>query len=112
MQIVEIVCDKIASEVWRSEERIPSVRELGSELEVNPNTVMRAYEWLSEQGMIYNRRGIGFFVGPNALESILMERRTTLLTTELRAIAQKMVQLDISLESVVEQLKRELGEIE
>ncbi len=112
LQIAEIVCDKIAAEVWLSEERIPSVRELGGELEVNPNTVMRAYEWLSEQEIIYNKRGIGFFVSPTAMEAIIKERRATLLNVELRAIAQKMVQLGINLESVIEQLRRELEGIE
>ena len=49
LQIVDWMCDNIVKEKWKSDERIPSVRELGILLEVNPNTVMRAYECLQNQ---------------------------------------------------------------
>lgn len=60
MQIADFVCDNIVSGKWSGDGRIPSVRELGMQLEVNPNTVMRAYEWLENRQIIYNKRGIGF----------------------------------------------------
>ncbi len=110
-QIAEIVCDKIASHTWLSDERIPSVRELGSELEVNPNTVMRAYEWLSEQGIIYNKRGIGFFVGSDAVSAITKERKSTLLNHEIKAIAQRVAQLNIPIDEVIERLREELKQL-
>ena len=46
LQIVDLVCDHIVTGKWKAQERIPSVRELGVQLEVNPNTVMRAYDYL------------------------------------------------------------------
>lgn len=108
LQIVDIVCDKIAAKEWLAEERIPSVRELGGDLEVNPNTVMRAYEWLSEQGITYNKRGIGFFVSATAMEGIVKERRAKLLNEEVKSIAQRMKQLDVSIEELTERLSAEL----
>ena len=46
LQIVDLVCDNIMTGKWKAGERVPSVRELGVQLEVNPNTVMRAYDCL------------------------------------------------------------------
>ena len=66
MQIYELILSRIASSEWAEEERIPSVRELGATLVVNPNTVMRTYERLTEENLIFNRRGIGYFVAEDA----------------------------------------------
>ncbi len=66
MQIYEWICNCIASAEWGADARIPSVRELGARLAVNPNTVMRAYERLTDDGLVFNRRGIGYFVAEGA----------------------------------------------
>ncbi len=108
LQIADLICDKIVSREWQQDERILSVRDMGSELEVNPNTVMRAYEWLAEHNIIYNRRGVGFFVTADALTSIRNDRREQLLNNDLRDIAQRMQQLDISLEEIIPHLTKHL----
>ena len=62
IQIADYVCEQILKKTYQVDMQIPSVRELGIKLEVNPNTVMRAYERLSSNEIIYNKRGIGYFV--------------------------------------------------
>ncbi|MFR9620798.1 MAG: GntR family transcriptional regulator [Rikenellaceae bacterium] len=111
IQIAELICDKIVGDVWCADDRIPSVRELGGELEVNPNTVMRAYEWLSQQGVVYNRRGVGFFVAAEARETIVEMQRRELFDKDLRQLAQRMQLLGISTQQVVEQLERHINKI-
>ncbi len=111
IQIAELITEKIANSEWIEEERIPSVRDLGGDLEVNPNTVMRSYEWLSEREIIYNKRGIGFFVSPKAKAIVLEQRRYQLLDKELREIARLMVQLDISTPDVVAHIEHYLAEL-
>ncbi len=59
--------EKILRKEWQPEEKIPSVRELGAEIAVNPNTVMRAYDMLQQDKIIYNKRGLGFFVSADAV---------------------------------------------
>ncbi len=107
LQIVELIYDRIASEVWRGGERIPSVRELGANLEVNPNTVMRAYEWLESRDIIYNKRGIGFFVNINAHSVITNERRQVFIEEDIPSIAQKIRQLGIPMEEFINYLTKE-----
>lgn len=65
-QIAEYVCEKILQDEYRPEDRIPSVREFGAALTVNPNTVMRAYEHLERHGIIYSKRGIGFLISEDS----------------------------------------------
>jgi DNA-binding transcriptional regulator YhcF (GntR family) len=68
MQIADHICERILSGALKEGERISSVRELAEASEVNPNTVMRAYSYLQELGIIRNQRGIGYFVEPEARE--------------------------------------------
>lgn len=105
MQIAGLLCDNIVTGKWTEDERIPSVRELGMQLEVNPNTVMRAYDWLQNKGIIYNKRGIGYFVCKEAREQILSEQRTVFLEEELPGIFRRMKLLGISAEEIISRFK-------
>ncbi len=105
LQITDIICDKILNLVWDANERIPSVRELGADLQVNPNTAMRAYEWLESREIIYNKRGVGFFVSPEARDSILMSRREHFFNVEIPEIAKKMELLGITKRELMDKLK-------
>lgn len=49
LKLADRICDNILSERYKEEERIPSVRDFAAEREVNPNTVMRAFEWLQRK---------------------------------------------------------------
>ncbi len=109
LQIAELISDKISSQQWAEGERIPSVRELASDVEVNPNTVMRAYEALAQSGVICNKRGVGFFVVEGARTVLNGERRTELFDVELRAIAMRMKELGVTMNEVVSALERHIN---
>lgn len=69
-QIAEDIGDDIILGKYGEESRLPSVREYAAAMEVNSNTVMRAYDWLASYDIIYNRRGIGFFVSAGAVDRV------------------------------------------
>jgi DNA-binding transcriptional regulator YhcF (GntR family) len=71
LQIVELMCENILLKKWPENEKIPSVRQLAMEVEVNHNTAMRTYAFLQEKEIIYNKRGIGFFVAENGYSKTL-----------------------------------------
>ena len=98
LQNVDLMQEKILRGDWREEERIPSVREMGSMVGVNPNTIARVYEHLQGMEIIYNKRGIGYFVSADAPERILQMQREEFLKNELPAVVKKMKLLGISLE--------------
>ncbi|MBP3202248.1 MAG: GntR family transcriptional regulator [Bacteroidales bacterium] len=95
LQIADSICDRILSGQLKGDDRIPSVREYGAEIGVNPNTMMRSYEKLTAEGIIYNKRGIGYFVSPDARKEILKVQRKEFLEKELPAIKQRMALLGL-----------------
>jgi DNA-binding transcriptional regulator YhcF (GntR family) len=95
LQITQFVQEQILLNKWKEEEKIPSVRDLAAELQVNPNTVMRAYESLQQEGIIYNRRGVGNFVSAGAVQKILAVRKQNFLESEVPDLFKNMVLLGI-----------------
>lgn len=65
---------------WAADERIPSVHDLAASIEVNLNTVMRAYTFLQDQDIITNKRGIGFFVANDSVAKIIELKRAGLFS--------------------------------
>ena len=89
-QIADMLCERIVGDEWKAEERIPSVRDVAIQLGVNPNTVMRTFEFLQQVEIIYNKRGVGYFVSPDAKDKILALRRKEFVEEELPEFVQKM----------------------
>ena len=87
---------KILKKKWEPEKRIPSIRDLAVTLEVNPNTVMRAYSELEDDNIIYNKRGIGYFVEENALDKVIEREKEKFFEKQLPKIFKKMELLDIN----------------
>ena len=98
LQIADAICDRILSGELKGEDRIPSVREYGADIGVNPNTMMRSYEKLTADGVIYNKRGIGYFVSPDAREQILIPQRKEFLEKDVPAIKQRLALLGLTKE--------------
>jgi DNA-binding transcriptional regulator YhcF (GntR family) len=107
LQIADSICEKILSGEYLPDERILSVRELGISLGVNPNTIARVYEHLQGMEIIYNKRGIGYFVAPDAPEKVLQSHREEFLRNELPAMVKKMKLLGVSLEELERMLTGE-----
>ncbi len=110
LQIADFVCEKILLKEWPPGERIPSVRELAVELEVNPNTVMRTYEFLQKEEIIYNQRGIGFFVSAGAVKQATQYRLETFMKKDLPQVFRSMYLLGMSpgdLEKLFEKFKKQ-----
>jgi len=105
LQIAGYVSDHISLGKWLPEQKIPSVRELAVELQVNPNTVMRTYEYLQNQDIIFNKRGLGLFVSADALNKIKVMRKERFLQQELPDFFRSLYLLDISIDEVEQRYK-------
>lgn len=95
LQIAAHVCEKILLHEWKPGARIPSVRELAVQLEVNPNTVMRTYEHLQQQEIIYNQRGIGYSVSAGAQKLALKYMKNEFTEKDLPVLFRNMYLLEI-----------------
>jgi GntR family transcriptional regulator len=108
IQIANIVCDRILSGAWKANERIPSVRELAVELQVNPNTVMRAFDHLQQEQVLYNKRGIGHHVTENSIELILNSRKQYYFDHELPQLFHNLMLLGINPETLKNQYEQHI----
>ena len=90
LQIVDVIADRILSGELKGGDRIPSVREYGADIGVNPNTMMRSYEKLTADGIIYQKRGIGYFVSDDARDTVLAAQRKEFLEKDVPAILSRM----------------------
>ena len=95
LQMADRLCDEILAGTYREDDRIPSVREYAVMLEVNTNTAVKAYDELARANIIYNKRGLGYFVSPGAKEQILQERRRDFMDNKLPELFRQMKLLGI-----------------
>ena len=111
LQIADFICEDILQGKLLEDEKIPSVREYAAVVEVNANTCARAYDWLQGQGIIYTKRGLGYFVCIGAKLAILNMKRQEFLTEILPDVVRQMLNLDISIEELNQEIiKHQKGE--
>ena len=100
LQIADIICEKILTKEWKEGERIPSVRELASFVEVNPNTVMRTFTFLEEREIIINKRGIGFFAADKGMEQAKKYMLENFINHDLNNTFKKMELLNVGINEI------------
>ena len=105
MQIVDWVFEQILTAAWKPGDKAKSVRELAVMFEVNPNTVMRSYDYLQNNGIFLNKRGIGFFVTDDAVEKIKFLRKREFMEEEVPVFIKNVKLLDIDVNEIVNLLK-------
>lgn len=102
LQIGDYIYENILLKKWQEGDKIPSIRELAVDIEVNPNTVMRAYTNLQERGIIYNQRGIGYFVAKQAYENTRRLKQADFINYELPHFFKIFDLLGLKLEELVD----------
>lgn len=100
IQIADYLLDNILSGEMKGGDRLLSVREMATHVQVNPNTVVRTYNFLQDQGIIYNQRGIGFFVADDGLKKTTAFKREKFFEQYLPDVFHHMQLLGITLEDV------------
>lgn len=103
LQISDRICDEILSGAYAEDQRIPSVRDYATLMQVNINTVMKTYEELSRSEIIYQRRGMGYFVTAGAKSAIRRQRKETFIHKTLAEMFRQMSLLGISIDDVVKE---------
>lgn len=106
LQIAAYVGEHIVLGKWPLDQKIPSVRDLAVELQVNPNTVVRAYEFLQNKEVITNKRGIGFFIAADAEMKIKEYSKERFLGNALPEFFKNIYLLDISMKEIEERFEQ------
>jgi len=111
VQIMDLVCEKILLRAWPAGQRVPSIRELAVQLEVNPNTVLRTYDLLQQEGIFVNKRGIGIFAADDAVEQAARYRKAQFLEQDILQLFRTLYMLEMNLDELkprYEQFKKEM----
>ncbi|QZT38738.1 GntR family transcriptional regulator [Halosquirtibacter xylanolyticus] len=101
LQICDMIEENVIDGVWLPNNRIPSVRQFAVDVEVNPNTIANAFSELVERKVLYNKRGIGYFVSEEARTVIQARMRDEFYQKELDQFFLRMERCAISFEDVV-----------
>ncbi len=110
LQMADRICDEIISGTYAEGDRVPSVRDYAVSLQVNTNTAVKAYESLGRDGIIYNKRGLGYFVADGAKQKIMDERRNNFFETALPEFFRQMRMLNITIDEVSDRYKAQQAE--
>ena len=100
-QLAEKVCDDVLEKKYSVGERMPSMREIAAGLQVNVNTVQKAFDLLQQNGIIYKERGVGYYVSLDAYNLIAQTRKANFVNEILPSIFSTMQSLNISIEDIV-----------
>lgn len=104
LRIVDDAMSRILAGTWLPDQRIPSVRELSVELSVNTHTVLKAFDILADAQIIVSRRGMGYFLAPDARQRVDDLRRREFYTTALPQLAESMRTLGITVDDLTAHL--------
>ena len=105
LQMADRMKEEILSGTYSDDMRIPSVREYSILLQVNTNTAVKCYEQLSRDGIIYQRRGMGYFVTAGARDRIMQQRKEEFFQTTCPQLKKDLELLGITIEEFVEKIK-------
>jgi GntR family transcriptional regulator len=100
LQIVDYVCEQVLLKNWVAEDKIPSIRDLATELQVNPNTVQRSYDFLQDLGVITNRRGVGIFVEKDAIRKVMTYKKAEFTKQDLPVVFKNMYLLKMDMKEL------------
>ncbi|RIJ36623.1 GntR family transcriptional regulator [Pontibacter oryzae] len=100
LQIANRFFENILKKEWQAGDKIPSIRDMAVEFEVNPNTTMRTFNYLQDKGIIYNKRGIGYFLADDGLEKTIALKKEQFVEEDLPVFLKTMKLLGLSLEDL------------
>lgn len=99
-QLIDRISDAILTGKVKSGERILSIRAQAVEMEININTVEKAYDYLRKHDIIYKQRGMGYYVTDIAREKIMEERRQKFFETGVTEFFRQMKMLGIDIKEI------------
>ena len=88
------------------------MREYAVSQQVNPATAARAFETLERQGVIFNKRGLGFFVAESAVDIIRKMRLEAMLGEESELFFSRLAVLEVSPDQLKEMYSEYLLKIQ
>ena len=107
LQISQMIETDILRGILLEEERVPSTNELARLYTINPATAAKGINILTDNGILYKKRGIGMFVAPGATERIRQRRKQEFYHLRLKELLNEAHSLGISGEELIDYIQKE-----
>lgn len=106
VQLAESIEDGILRGVYEEEGQIPSTTEMAVSLKINPATAAKGVSLLTDEGIVYKKRGLGMFVSTGARQIILEKRRAAFYQEYVKALLEEAAKLGITRAQLIDMLER------
>ena len=100
-QLRDRLLEMILEGVYGDGDALPSVRQVSSELRINPITVSKAYQTLVDDELVEKRRGLGMYVTDGARNKLATIERDRFLHEEWPLILERIERLGLSLQDLM-----------
>lgn len=105
LQIAESIEDDILSGALEEEQQIPSTNQMAVLFKINPATAGKGIGMLTDEGILYKKRGIGMFVAEGARARIVGKRRKDFYANFVAGLMREAKNLGISREELIEMIR-------
>ncbi|MGM0603596.1 MAG: GntR family transcriptional regulator [Bacillota bacterium] len=105
-QVIEEVKKELVRGELKSGDKLPSQRKLARKIDVNPNTVQRAYREMEQRGLVETKRGKGTFIKDD--EKVMIEIKKEMADTAVREFIEEMLSLGFDEENIMEIVNEKL----
>jgi GntR family transcriptional regulator len=96
LQIANHFFENILQKKWQAGDKIPSIRDMAVQFEVNPNTTMRTFNFLQDKGIIFNKRGLGYYLSDEGYAKTVDLKKEQFIKEELPSLFNSMSLLGLS----------------
>ena len=107
LQIMNLIKKRIIIGELKEGEKLASVRELSTELKVNPNTIQRSYQELEREDLVFTQRGMGTFVTED--KKIIYELKNNMAATIVGEFLKNMKSLGFSEKEIISLINENEG---
>lgn len=106
-QIMEQISEYRLSGVLKAGEKLPSIRELAKKLAINPGTVVKAYQELEHESVIYSQHGKGVFIAEVQQPMLTKHERELPIRETARQLWQQAQRMNLSIEDIQRIMREE-----
>ena len=110
LQIAGMIEDQILRGLLLEEEQAPSTNELARLYRINPATAAKGLNLLTDEGILYKKRGIGMFVAPGSRARIIEKRKTAFYESYVKSIVAEAQKLGLDRAELEQMLARAAAE--
>ncbi len=109
LQIMDLIKMDIVTGKLKAKDKLPSVREMATNLNVNPNTLQRSYQELERLGIVYTQRGMGTFVGEE--KNMVDDLKKEMAKEVIDSFILRMKSLGFTENEIIESVSKETMEV-